>query len=93
MILSLNIIRRVKNAKPSKRDYRHFNIKTAVGPDDFASMEEVVYRRFKRLQDEEQPMPQLIVIDGGKGQLSSAAEIMRDLITETEIRIPFCGNF
>ncbi len=61
-----------KNGKPSKRDYRHFNIKTVVGPDDFASMEEVVHRRYKRLQEEEQELPQLIVIDGGKGQLSSA---------------------
>ncbi|WP_040280530.1 excinuclease ABC subunit UvrC [Psychroserpens damuponensis] len=61
-----------KDGKPSKRDYRHFNIKTVVGPDDFASMEEVVYRRYKRLLDEKQPLPQLIIIDGGKGQLSSA---------------------
>jgi len=61
-----------KNGKPSKRDYRHFNIKTVEGPDDFASMEEVVYRRYKRLLDEDQPLPQLIIIDGGKGQLSSA---------------------
>ena len=61
-----------KNGKPSKKDYRHFNIKTVVGPDDFASMEEVVYRRYKRLLDEAQPLPQLIIIDGGKGQLSSA---------------------
>lgn len=61
-----------KNGKPSKKEYRHFNIKTVEGPDDFASMEEVVYRRYKRLLDEEQPLPQLIIIDGGKGQLSSA---------------------
>lgn len=61
-----------KNGKPSKKDYRHFNIKTVVGPDDFASMEEVVYRRYKRLVEEDQPLPQLIIIDGGKGQLSSA---------------------
>ena len=61
-----------KNAKPSKKDYRHFNIKTVEGPDDFASMEEVIYRRYKRMLDEAQPLPQLIVIDGGKGQLSSA---------------------
>jgi excinuclease ABC subunit C len=61
-----------KNGKPSKKDYRHFNIKTVEGPDDFASMEEVVYRRYKRLAEEEQPLPQLIIIDGGKGQLSSA---------------------
>ena len=60
-----------RNAKPYKKDYRHFNIKSVVGPNDFASMEEVVYRRYKRLQDEGQSLPQLIIIDGGKGQLSS----------------------
>lgn len=68
-----------KDAKPSKKDYRHFNIKTVVGPDDFASMREVVYRRYKRLQDENQPLPQLIIIDGGKGQLSSAVESLHNL--------------
>ncbi|GLB50766.1 excinuclease ABC subunit UvrC [Neptunitalea lumnitzerae] len=61
-----------KNGKPSKKDYRHFNIKTVEGPDDFASMEEVVFRRYKRLLEEGEPLPQLIIIDGGKGQLSSA---------------------
>ena len=61
-----------KDAKPSKKDYRHFNIKTVEGPNDFASMEEVVYRRYKRMLEEQQPLPQLIIIDGGKGQLSSA---------------------
>ena len=61
-----------KNGKPSKKDYRHFNIKTVEGPDDFASMEEVVYRRYKRLLEEDQSLPQLIIVDGGKGQLSSA---------------------
>ena len=61
-----------KDAKPSKKDYRHFNIRTVEGPDDFASMEEVVFRRYKRLLEEEAPLPQLIVIDGGKGQLSAA---------------------
>jgi len=61
-----------KKGKPSKKEYRHFNIKTVKGPDDFASMEEVVFRRYKRLLSESQPLPQLIVIDGGKGQLSSA---------------------
>jgi len=61
-----------KNGKPSKKDYRHFNIKTVEGPDDFASMEEVVYRRYKRLLDEGENLPQLVIIDGGKGQLSSA---------------------
>ena len=61
-----------RNGKPSKKEYRHYNIKTVEGPDDFASMEEVVYRRYKRLLAEEESLPQLIVIDGGKGQLSSA---------------------
>jgi excinuclease ABC subunit C len=61
-----------KDGKPSKKDYRHYNIKTVEGPDDFASMEEVVFRRYKRLLNEAEPLPQLIVIDGGKGQLSSA---------------------
>ena len=61
-----------RNGKPSKKEYRHYNIKTVVGPDDFASMEEVVFRRYKRLLDENQSLPQLIIIDGGKGQLSSA---------------------
>ena len=61
-----------KNAKPSKKDYRHFNIKTVVGIDDFASMEEIVYRRYSRLLKENEPLPQLLIVDGGKGQLSSA---------------------
>ncbi|MBT8277623.1 MAG: excinuclease ABC subunit UvrC [Bacteroidia bacterium] len=68
-----------RNGKPSKKDYRHFNIKTVDGPDDFASMEEVVYRRYKRMLDEEQPLPQLIIIDGGKGQLSSALKSLKKL--------------
>ncbi len=63
-----------KNAKPSKSDYRIFNIQSVVGPDDFASMREAVYRRYARLIQEEQPLPQLLIIDGGKGQLSSAME-------------------
>jgi len=68
-----------KNAKPSKKDYRHFHIKTVEGPNDFASMEEVVYRRYKRLLDEEQSLPQLVIIDGGKGQLSSAMNSINKL--------------
>lgn len=68
-----------KNGKPSKRDYRHFNIKTVVGPDDFASMKEVLTRRYSRLMEEGEPLPQLIVVDGGKGQLSSAVEALDDL--------------
>ena len=76
-----------KNGKPSKKDYRHFNIKTVEGPNDFASMEEVVYRRYKRLLDENQPLPQLIIIDGGKGQLSSALKILDRLQLRGKIAI------
>jgi excinuclease ABC subunit C len=76
-----------KNARPSKKDYRHFNIKTVVGPDDYASMEEVVYRRYKRLLDEEQPLPELIVVDGGKGQLSSAVKSLDKLKLRGKIAI------
>jgi excinuclease ABC subunit C len=68
-----------KNAKPSKKDYRHFKIKTVEGPDDFASMEEVVFRRYRRLLNEDEPLPQLIVIDGGKGQLSAAVKSLKKL--------------
>ncbi|MFI5218058.1 MAG: excinuclease ABC subunit UvrC [Bacteroidia bacterium] len=68
-----------KDAKPSKKDYRHFNIKTVEGPDDFASMEEVISRRYKRMLDEKQSLPQLIIIDGGKGQLSSAVSSLKKL--------------
>jgi excinuclease ABC subunit C len=76
-----------KDGKPSKKDYRHFNIKTVVGPDDFASMEEVVYRRYKRLLDENEPLPQLIIIDGGKGQLSSALKSIDALDLRGKIAI------
>jgi excinuclease ABC subunit C len=76
-----------KNAKPSKKDYRHFNIKTVVGPDDFASMEEVVYRRYKRMLDEGQSLPQLIIIDGGKGQLSSSLKSLDKLDLRGKITI------
>ncbi len=68
-----------KNAKPVKKEYRKFNIKTVEGPDDFASMEEVVYRRYKRLSEENKSLPQLIIIDGGKGQLSSAVKSLKRL--------------
>jgi len=68
-----------RNAKPSKKDYRHYNIRTVDGPNDFASMKEVIHRRYKRLLDEQQPLPQLIVIDGGKGQLSVAVEALEEL--------------
>ena len=76
-----------KDGKPSKKDYRHFNIKTVEGPNDFASMEEVVYRRYKRMLDENQPLPQLIIIDGGKGQLSSALKSIDDLELRGKIAI------
>ncbi|MFL9838207.1 excinuclease ABC subunit UvrC [Flavobacterium sp. ST-75] len=76
-----------KDGKPSKKDYRHFNIKTVEGPNDFASMEEVVYRRYKRLLDENEPLPQLIIIDGGKGQLSSALKSLDDLGLRGKITI------
>jgi len=76
-----------KNGKPSKKEYRHFNIKTVEGPDDFASMEEVVFRRYKRLLDEEQSLPQLIIIDGGKGQLSSALKSLDALKLRGKIAI------
>ncbi len=68
-----------KNGKPSKKDYRHFNIRTVEGPDDFASMREVIQRRYSRLIKEKQPLPQLIIIDGGKGQLSSAMTSLDEL--------------
>jgi len=76
-----------KNGKPSKKEYRHFNIKTVVGPDDFASMEEVVYRRYRRLLEEQRPLPQLIIIDGGKGQLSSALKSLDALNLRGKIAI------
>lgn len=68
-----------KMGKPSKKDYRHYIVKTVEGPDDFATMREVVFRRYRRLLDEDSPLPQLIVIDGGKGQLSAATEALREL--------------
>lgn len=76
-----------KNGRPSKSDYRHFNIKTVEGPNDFASMEEVIYRRYHRLLEEQQPLPQLIVIDGGKGQLSAALTSLEKLNLRGKISI------
>lgn len=76
-----------KDTKPSKKEYRHFNIKSVEGPNDFASMEEVVYRRCKRLIEENAPLPQLIVIDGGKGQLSSAVKSLEALGLRGKITI------
>jgi excinuclease ABC subunit C len=77
-----------KKMKPSKQDYRKYNIKTVVGPDDYASMKEVVYRRYKRLIDEEQPLPDLIVADGGKGQMEVIRQAVQD---ELNLDIPIAG--
>jgi excinuclease ABC subunit C len=68
-----------RNGRPSKKDYRHFNVKTVTGPDDFSSMEEIVYRRYKRMIEESHKLPQLVIIDGGKGQLSSALKSLTKL--------------
>ena len=76
-----------RDAKPSKRDYRLFNIKTVEGPNDFASMEEVIYRRYRRMLDEKQSLPQLIVIDGGKGQLSAAIKSLEKVNLEGKIAV------
>lgn len=76
-----------KNGKPSKKDYRKFNIKTVEGPDDFASMEEVVFRRYRRLLEEDEPLPQLIIVDGGKGQLSSGVKALERLDLRGKIAI------
>ena len=76
-----------KNGKPLKKEYRHFNIKTVEGPDDFASMEEVILRRYSRLLKEKKELPQLIVIDGGKGQLSSALKSLQKLKLDKRIAI------
>ncbi len=76
-----------RNGKPDKSEYRHFNIKTVEGPDDFASMEEVILRRYKRLLEEEKPLPQLIVVDGGKGQLSAALSSLEKLKLRGKITI------
>ena len=76
-----------KNTKPSKNEYRHYNIKTVEGPDDYSSMEEIVFRRYFRLKNEKSPLPQLIIIDGGKGQLSSAIKSLKKLNLENKIAI------
>lgn len=76
-----------RNTRPSKKDYRHYNVKTVVGPDDFASMEEIVFRRYRRLIDEEKSLPQLIVIDGGKGQLGAALTALEKLELRGKIAI------
>ncbi|HET8828533.1 MAG TPA: helix-hairpin-helix domain-containing protein, partial [Pelobium sp.] len=76
-----------RDAKPSKKDYRHFNVKTVEGPDDFATMEEAVFRRYRRMLEETAPLPQLIVIDGGKGQLSSAVKSLKLLGIYSKVAI------
>lgn len=76
-----------KDAKPSKKDYRHFNVKTVEGPNDFATMQEAVYRRYKRMLDENQSLPQLIIIDGGKGQLSSAVSSLKKLGIDKKVTV------
>jgi excinuclease ABC subunit C len=76
-----------KNGVPSKSDYRHFNVKTVVGPDDFSTMKEVVFRRYHRLISEEQALPDLIIIDGGKGQLSAAMESIEELGISDRVRV------
>ncbi|MCK5825043.1 MAG: excinuclease ABC subunit C, partial [Ichthyobacteriaceae bacterium] len=76
-----------KNGKPAKKEYRNFNIKTVIGPDDYASMTEVVYRRYSRLIEEKQPLPQLVLIDGGKGQLNAALKSFDDLGIRNDIAI------
>jgi len=76
-----------KNGKPSKKDYRHFNVKTVSGPDDFETMREIVYRRYKRLLSESQSLPDLIIIDGGKGQLSAACQALKELDLEKKVAI------
>jgi excinuclease ABC subunit C len=76
-----------KNGKPSKKDYRHFNVQTVVGPDDFATMKEVITRRYTRLLEENQPLPQLLVVDGGKGQLSSAVEALKAMGIYTKLPV------
>ena len=76
-----------KKGKPSKKDYRHFNVKTVSGPDDFETMREIVYRRYKRLLSENQSLPDLIIIDGGKGQLSAACQALKELDLEKKVAI------
>jgi excinuclease ABC subunit C len=76
-----------KNTKPLKKEYRHYNVKTVEGPNDFASMEEIVFRRYSRLLNEGKELPQLIVIDGGKGQLSSAVAALDKLNLRGKITI------
>jgi len=76
-----------KDAKPSKKDYRHFNVKTVEGPNGFATMEEAVHRRYRRMLDEGTELPQLIIIDGGKGQLSAALKSLKLLGIDKQVTV------
>ncbi|HEY0899103.1 MAG TPA: helix-hairpin-helix domain-containing protein, partial [Sphingobacteriaceae bacterium] len=76
-----------KDAKPSKKDYRHFNVKTVEGPNDFATMEEAVFRRYRRILEEGDTLPQLIIIDGGKGQLSAAMKSLAELGIQNQVTV------
>jgi excinuclease ABC subunit C len=76
-----------KNGLPSKADYRHFNVKTVVGPDDFSTMKEAVSRRYSRLKEEGQPLPDLVIIDGGKGQLSAALEAIEEIGLQSQLKL------
>src|SRR5690606_33606871 len=76
-----------RDAKPSKKEYRHFNVKTVAGPNDFATMEEAVYRRYKRQLEENKALPQLIIIDGGKGQLSAALKSLKRLNIASKLTV------
>lgn len=76
-----------RNGKPSKKEYRHFNVKTVIGPNDYATMEEAVYRRYKRVLAEEKTLPQLIVIDGGKGQLGAAIKSLKKLQIDKQVTV------
>ena len=79
---------RFTNGKPNRKEYRKFNIKTVEGPDDYASMAEVIFRRYKRLSDEGQPLPQLLVVDGGAGQMEVARQVIQD---QLHLEIPIAG--
>jgi excinuclease ABC subunit C len=79
---------RFSNGKPNRKEYRKFNIKTVEGPDDYASMAEVIYRRYKRLSEEGKPLPQLLVVDGGRGQMEVAREVIQD---QLQLEIPIAG--
>jgi len=76
-----------KDGKPAKQEYRHFNIKTVKGPDDFATMKEAITRRYTRLMEQKEPLPQLLVVDGGKGQLSAAVEALKEINVYSKLAV------